>query len=349
MLGIDARAARASWTVLLVAGAVAMVYAVRRTLLIFVVALLLAYMLAPLVELAGRVRRGRVPRAFSRAGVYVILLGVLGLAAAAFGGRIYQEAALLAENIPTWLRSSESLSRVEFPSWMQPWKQRIIEAVVAEIQANVQQVVPLVGRIGQGLVGVAGNLAFAVLVPVLSFLFLKDAALIRSRLLEQLAGSSKRAVVEEVLADVHLLLGQFIRALVILAAATFVVYGLFLVAVGLPYAVLLAGLAGGLEFIPMIGPFSAGVAIVLVAILSGHGHMAVWIIVFLLGYRLFQDYVLQPFLMSKGVALHPLWVIFGVLAGEQIGGVAGMFLSIPVLATLRVIYVRMLKSHHRPV
>ena len=46
--------------------------------------------------------------------------------------------------------------------------------------------------------------------------------------------------------------------------------------------------------------------------------------------------------MSSGVALHPLLVIFGVLAGEQIGGVAGMFLSIPVLAILRVIYVRIL-------
>jgi predicted PurR-regulated permease PerM len=60
---------------------------------------------------------------------------------------------------------------------------------------------------------------------------------------------------------------------------------------------------------------------------------------------LIQDYVLQPYLMSSGVALHPLLVIFGVLAGEQVGGVPGMFLSIPVLATLRVIYVRSLKWH----
>jgi predicted PurR-regulated permease PerM len=57
--------------------------------------------------------------------------------------------------------------------------------------------------------------------------------------------------------------------------------------------------------------------------------------------------VLQPYLMSAGVALHPLWVIFGVLAGEQIAGVAGMFLSIPVLATLRVIVVRLKKSYGR--
>ncbi len=349
MLGIDTKAARVSWTVLLVAGAAATVYLVRRTLLIFVVALLLAYLLAPMVGLAARLTPPRVPRAWSLAAVYVFLLAAVTFTAAAFGGRIYQEAAQLADNVPQWLGGPDPLSHIEFPAWMQPWKQQILEAAAAELQANAKQVVPMVGRIGQGVLGVAGNLMFAVLVPILSFLFLKDAATIRARLLEQLAGSSRLAVMQEVLADVHLLLGQYMRALVILAVATFVFYGIFLSAVGVPYSVLLAGLAGALEFIPMIGPLSAGVAIVVVAILSGHASIAVWIVVFLLGYRMFQDYVLQPFLMSKGVELHPLWVIFGVLAGEQIGGVAGMFLSIPVLATLRVVYVRMLRRRHAAV
>ena len=68
------------------------------------------------------------------------------------------------------------------------------------------------------------------------------------------------------------------------------------------------------------------------------------IIVFLIVYRLFQDYVLAPYLMGHGVELHPLLVLFGVLAGEQIGGISGMFFSVPVLATLRVVYVRMQKA-----
>jgi predicted PurR-regulated permease PerM len=80
---------------------------------------------------------------------------------------------------------------------------------------------------------------------------------------------------------------------------------------------------------------------------SGHLSLVLWILAFLGGYRLFQDYVLQPYLMSAGVALHPLWIIFGVLAGEQIGGVAGMFLSIPVLATVRVVVVRVQKARDR--
>ena len=129
----------------------------------------------------------------------------------------------------------------------------------------------------------------------------------------------------------------------ILSAATFASYSLFFAAAGVPYAVLLATIAGVLEFIPVAGPLSAAAAALLVAGFSGYPHL-LWMVVFLIAYRLFQDYVLQPYLMSSGVEVHPLLIIFGVLAGEQVGGVTGMFLSIPVIATLRVVFLRLRKT-----
>jgi predicted PurR-regulated permease PerM len=71
-----------------------------------------------------------------------------------------------------------------------------------------------------------------------------------------------------------------------------------------------------------------------------------WIVVILIVYRLFQDYVLSPFLMSSGVELHPLLVLFGVLAGEQVAGIPGMFFSVPVIAGLRIIVIRMRRPKH---
>jgi predicted PurR-regulated permease PerM len=65
------------------------------------------------------------------------------------------------------------------------------------------------------------------------------------------------------------------------------------------------------------------------------------IVAFLAVYRIFQDYVLSPHLMSAGTELHPLLVIFGVFAGEQIGGIPGAFLSVPTMAVLRVVYQRL--------
>jgi predicted PurR-regulated permease PerM len=115
---------------------------------------------------------------------------------------------------------------------------------------------------------------------------------------------------------------------------------IFLGIAGVPYSVLLAAIAAPLEFIPVVGPLTASVIILLVASFSGYQHL-LWIVIFLGAYRIFQDYVLAPYLMSEGVELHPLLVIFGVLAGEEIGGISGMIISVPLIATLRVIFVRL--------
>ena len=349
MLGVDARAFRAAWTVLLLVLGVFVLYQIRRTILIFTVALLLAYLLSPLVEFLDRIRPPKLPRVLSLAAVYVLLLAVLGFVGTTLGAAIYSEAAQLAGKAPSWFSSGDPLMNIPVPAALEPWKTKAIEAIHEELAQNVDQILPFIGHIGQGILAIVGNLAFVVLVPILSFFFLKDAASLRRNILVQLIEGPRRSLLEDVLSDAHVLLGQFMRALVILALATLVFYYLFLRAIGLPYAALLAGLAAPLEFIPVVGPLSAGVGIILVAVLSGNVKLALWILLFLLAYRLFQDYVLQPYLMSAGVELHPLAVIFGVLAGEQIGGVAGMFLSIPVLAILRVIYRRVLRARlHSP-
>jgi predicted PurR-regulated permease PerM len=90
-----------------------------------------------------------------------------------------------------------------------------------------------------------------------------------------------------------------------------------------------------LEFIPVVGPAAALIVILVVCGVAGEG--LIWIIVFWALYRIFQDYVLNPFLMSAGIQLHPLLVLFGVLAGERIGGIPGMFFSVPALAILKVV------------
>ena len=82
-----------------------------------------------------------------------------------------------------------------------------------------------------------------------------------------------------------------------------------------------------------------------VSAFAGYPHL-LWIAAFLAVYRVFQDYVLNPHLMSSGVEIHPLAVLFGVLAGERVAGIPGMFFSVPVMAALRVILVRLRKQRH---
>ena len=68
------------------------------------------------------------------------------------------------------------------------------------------------------------------------------------------------------------------------------------------------------------------------------------ILIFLAAYRMLQDYVVSPHLMGHGVELHPLLVLFGVFAGAEVAGIAGTFLSVPVLALARIVYMHIRKA-----
>jgi predicted PurR-regulated permease PerM len=194
-----------------------------------------------------------------------------------------------------------------------------------------------VPRVAISVLSASRNLVYLVIIPILSFLLLRDGRKILDAFIDMLDTGQETA--KDTLADVHELLLLYMRSLLFLCCATFVSLSIVLSAMGLPYAILLASIAFPLEFIPLVGPLTAAAIIIAVSVVSGYAHVW-WVVVYLGLYRLFQDYVLSPHLMSKGVELHPLMIILGVLAGGEIGGVAGIFLSVPALALIRLLYHR---------
>jgi predicted PurR-regulated permease PerM len=118
-----------------------------------------------------------------------------------------------------------------------------------------------------------------------------------------------------------------------------VVYLIFLSLMGVPFALMLGTIGGAMEFIPVVGPLVAGLVMLSVAALTSFAHWA-WLLVFLVCWRLVQDYVVSPRVMGTSMELHPLAAIFGVLAGGELAGVLGVYLSIPVMATLRIVWRR---------
>ena len=336
MLGIDARAARAAWTVGLVALAFYAVYLVRKTLLVFVLALFLAYLIAPLVRLIERVNWRRLPRTVSVAEAFLLVVGLAALGFALVAPSASDEARKLAEQLPKLTETTTLAEKTRLPAWLEPYRARVAGVLQEGIRGAAQATIPLAKDVAAHAVHFAGNLIFVALIPILAFIFVKDGPRIEQALQAELRPSPPRRKLLDILWELHGALGQYVRALGLLCLATLVAYGLLFTLIDVPYGVLLAAIAAVLEIVPVLGPLTAAVLSLFVAGVAGYGHL-LWIAVFIVCYRIFQDYVLAPYLMGGGIGVHPVLVIFGLLAGEQLGGIAGVFLSIPVIAALAIL------------
>ena len=344
MLGINRSAASAVWTAALVVLLVGLVYLVRRTLFVFILAVLFAYLLAPLVNLLDRFLPGRT-RTPALALAYVIFVAVVVLVAIQIGSRVVEQANHLARDFPDMIARWQTPSPVA-PPWFNNVKAQVVERVRIAVTERAPDLISAVAEAGLRFITVASYLIYLVVIPVLAFLFLKDGRAIRQHFLDMLAPGSRRALVDDVLADINVLLAHYMRALVVLSLATFTAYSIFFSIVGVRYGVLLAALGGLLEFIPTLGPLTAGIFIVLVAAVTGSHTLAV--LLMLVAYRAVQDYVLYPHLMQRGVEVHPLFALFGVFAGAEVAGIPGAFLSVPVLAMVRILYLRIRKARLHP-
>ncbi len=316
----------------------ALVYSIRSTLVVFLLAVFLAHLIGPLVNRVDSWLPARIPRTLALAIVYLALVGGSLAVLIAVGTKIGEQAAALARRLPEALQS-DPLGRLPLPSWLEQLRPALTDKLRTSVENLGNTMLPVLREIGTSIVEGLGNVLAVVLIPVLSFFFLKDGRAIRDSLIGALP-EEHRAMAEEILAALHLLVAQYIRALVLLAMVSFAVHSLILSIAGVPYAILLAGIAGVLEFIPVVGPLAAAVTVLLVAVFSGYPHL-LWIVIFLIVFRMFQDYVVSPQLMSAGVEIHPLLVLFGVLAGDQVAGIPGMFFSVPAMAALRVVVVRL--------
>jgi predicted PurR-regulated permease PerM len=344
MLGLDRRAARYAWTVLVIVLLAALVYVVRTTLFVFTLALLFAHLLSPLVDFLDRVLPSSRTRTPALGLTYVILVAVLTLLGIQIGSRVVEEATNLSQKLPQMLAILEK-PRAAPTTPLGSLKEQILVKAQTEIASRSSDILTALSKAGLKALTVAGDLIYVVIIPIVAFFFLKDGHLIRDNLLSMVEGPSRRALLADVLSEAHQLLTRYIRALVLLSLAAFIAYGIAFEVMGVSYAILLAALGALLEFIPMLGPLTAGVVILVVAAVSGGSVPGV--LIFLLVYRVFQDYFLSPHFMGQGVELHPLLVLFGVFAGAEVAGIPGTFLSIPVLALARILFLRLRKERQR--
>jgi predicted PurR-regulated permease PerM len=208
-----------------------------------------------------------------------------------------------------------------------------LQTVTTQLQQSVSTITTSVLT---GVGSVASGVVTALLTLVLAFLFVKDGPRFLPWL-RSVAGEGAGGHLVEVLRRIWTTIGDFIRVQALVALVDAVLIGLGLVVLGVPLAIPLAVLTFLGGFVPIVGALVAGALSVLVALVSNGFTTAVIVLVIILVVQQLEGNVLQPFLQGRSLRLHAAVVLLAVTAGSTLYGIAGAFLSVPVVAAASVV------------
>ncbi len=317
---------------------------------LLILSVFFAYLIDPLVKLIRRPFKQRnlekfMPRPLAIMLAYLIVFTVLGVAIANIAPRVVEQAREFGTNLPGYgtaiqERANDVNRRFD--------RLRVPDEVQAEINKKVTDIGgSITASLGNFLLMSVSYLPWFLLVPILAFFFLKDVNLFRLSILRMFPAGRWRIRAEAVMADVNTTLAAYTTAQIIscLLIALLCTTGFYII--GLKYALLLGILAGIFEFVPLLGPAAIGLIVILTAAASDNPWKALYVAIFLIVLRIVHDYVTYPRIVRGGIHLHPLAIILSVLAGEQIAGIPGVFISIPIVAVATVLYRHVLEHQGR--
>ena len=343
MLSIDDRAGNVMTTVALFVVAAAVLYLARGAFFILLLSLLFAYLLEPAVTFLQRHSRvGRKSRSWAIAEVYLAAFLLLGSLGYEFGPHAVAQLKTLKTALPQILQGLYDGKAADLGAkhGLNSAQQQRIHDWLARNHDSITNVFEH-GAASAAYVAASAVWLFAV--PILAIFILRDGRQLVDMIVDVVGGRRGKRTAQRILAQVDTMLAKYIRAQLVLAGLSFVFYSASMFVLQFPFAIALGLLGGILEFLPGIGWVAAAATILTIGFLT-HAHW-IWMAGLLLLWRLIQDYVNSPRIMGDSLQLQPLTVLFALMVGGQVGGIAGLFLSVPTVAVLRIVWLGCFPAH----
>ncbi|MCE5202683.1 MAG: AI-2E family transporter [Coriobacteriales bacterium] len=337
------RTAITAWALIgiliLVAAAFFALINVAPALVPFGLALVIVYLFRTPVR---RLEKRGVPRGWGIGICYVVAIGALVIAGVFIFPPLADQVRQFIDAFPhyydsafaLWQQVQGQFKTISLPGWVDSALVSIRDSVAKQVMQWSSSLAKQIFSVGGGALSflLSGFLAL-----VVAFWVLKDIDAIKREVM-LLAGPRGREEASVVFAKVSGVLSGYLRGQLIVSTATAVMVATVFSILGVPYALVLGLLAGVLNVIPWFGPMIAEIVSAIVAVFVSPWLALVAVLV-ILGAQQVTDMFITPRVMSEQVDLHPLLVIFSLLAGNALAGFVGMILAIPVAAIGKGLFV----------
>jgi predicted PurR-regulated permease PerM len=293
--------------------------------------ILLATLLVPVVKFLERIR---IPK------VIAIILAIL-VSFLTIAGIIY----FLSHQVSVFLEDIDTIKErlTELTRSMHKWVRETFnistskqKEYLKDTAENMKDSGP--GFLGQTVLSITSLLAYLVFLPIYTFLILYYKELIRRFLISQFKNGSEEQV-SEVLYQSRSIGQHYIVALMIDMTIVFTLNSIGFLVLGIKYAIFLALVGALLNLVPYIGMLIANVFCMLITLVSSESTTdVIWVAVILAAVQFIDNNFLVPMVVGTKVRINALVTILGVVVGGALCGVGGMFLAIPAIAVLKVIF-----------
>jgi predicted PurR-regulated permease PerM len=332
----DRRTANVLLTSLLFVLVLAIVYVARTVIVIFAFSILFAYLINPMVRFLQRrslfFKNLRGPHVVE---AYLALIALTVFLSHGLFPEFRKSASQLLAAIPTLTDRVSSGEIANNLGSNLGWADEQADQIRIVLQRHRANVEGAAAKIDQSA---PAALAGFVVIPILAIFFLSDGENLANQVIHLVSAKENHAAVRSLADELHVMLQHYIRAKVILGGLSLTYCSVAMLVLGFPNAIVLGVLAGILEFIPVAGWMTAAAIIVTAGVLT-HSHW-IWMLALLAVWRILMDYGIAPRVMGHQLEIHPLLAIFTLMVGGAVGGIVGIYLSVPLVAALRVIYRR---------
>ena len=323
-------------TTLLFVLALAVVYVARTVIVIFAFSILFAYLIDPIVRfLQSHSLFFKNLRGPHVAEAYLALLIVLGLIIHNLAPQLVPRVGRLIRDSPAVMENVYSGDIAVDIGRRNGWDEAHSLRAKAFLQQRAASIRGLVKSIRQFASVAFGGI---VLIPILGLFFLSGGEKLANGVIQLVSTKETYAEARALAADLNDMLRHYIRAKVTLALLSLVYCSVAMLFLGYPHALALGLMVGVLEFIPVAGWMTALFTIATVGMLT-HSHW-IWMALLLGLWRMVMDYGISPRVVGHEMEMHPLLAIFTVMVGGAVGGIVGIYLSVPLVAALRVVWRR---------